>query len=282
MLRTTPVRVLEPRDTVEALAVVARDPYVNVFTGSRILASGLEPSRLGAEIWGYPMDGPLESLCYAGANLVPVEATPAAVEAFAAMAIRQGRRSSSIVGPADAVRALWSMLEPHWRPVRAIRYRQPLMVATRPANPAVRRDTQVRPVEPSELDVLFPACVAMFIEEVGISPTSADGGSLYRARIKELIMSRRALAHIDGEQVVFKAEIGAVTPQAAQIQGVWVAPYRRGRGAGVAGMAAVLDHTLANVAPAACLYVNDYNAAARAVYRRVGFVDHAEFMSVLF
>lgn len=282
MLRTAPVRILGTRDTLDALALVGRDPYSNVFIGSRIHATGLDSRQLGAQVWGYPADGPLESICYAGANMVPAEATVAAIEAFAEHAVRQGRRCSSIVGPAGAVSELWSLLAPHWGSARAVRPCQPLMVATRPAPLDVPRDQAVRRVGRHELDTLFPACVAMFTEEVGVSPLAADGGAVYRARVRELINTGRAMARIDGHQTVFKAEIGALTPRACQIQGVWVAPSMRGRGLGVAGMAAVLDHVLADVAPSACLYVNDFNEVARAVYQRVGFQDHTPFMSVLF
>jgi hypothetical protein len=282
VLGTAAVRLLDSRDTRDALDVVAHDPYANVFVGSRIHTVGLDSWRLGAEVWGYPATGALQSLCYAGANLVPVEATSAAVDAFAERAISQGRRCSSIVGPADAVGGLWALLEPHWGGPRTIRARQPMMVATRRPGPEIRRDQRVRQVAVTELDILLPASVAMFTEEIGISPVAGDGGVLYRSRVRELIESGRSLARVDGDRVVFKAEIGAVTPRACQLQGVWVDPALRGRGLAVAGMAAVVDHTLERVAPAVCLYVNDYNAPARAVYRKVGFEECGTFMSVLF
>ncbi|HEX5495614.1 MAG TPA: GNAT family N-acetyltransferase, partial [Mycobacteriales bacterium] len=66
------------------------------------------------------------------------------------------------------------------------------------------------------------------------------------------------------------------------VQGVWVHPDRRGHGMGTAGTAAVVADALATVAPVASLYVNDYNAPARAAYRRVGFSQVGSFMSVLF
>jgi (E)-4-hydroxy-3-methylbut-2-enyl-diphosphate synthase len=56
----------------------------------------------------------------------------------------------------------------------------------------------------------------------------------------------------------------------------------RGRGYANAGMAAVVAHAQATVAPVVSLYVNDYNTAARASYTRVGFAEVGTFMSVLF
>ena len=82
--------------------------------------------------------------------------------------------------------------------------------------------------------------------------------------------------------VVFKAELGAVSPRVAQVQGVWVHPERRGTGLGTAAMAAVVADALRTVAPVVSLYVNDFNAAARAVYRRCGFTQVGMFSTVLF
>ncbi|MFB9967087.1 GNAT family N-acetyltransferase [Sinosporangium siamense] len=280
MLRTSASRVLDDSDREEVLAILDADPVANVFVASRVRAVGLSPGRLGGQMWGFGPRGALTSLCYAGANLVPVNAGPEAVNAFSERARRQGRRCSSIVGPAAAVARMWERLEPYWGAARATRWAQPVMVTREkselPADPLVRR------VRPEEFPVLLPACVAMFTEEVGISPDTGDGGALYRTRVAELIRIGRSYARIDDGTVVFKAEIGAVTPQACQIQGVWVHPDLRGRGHAAAGMAAVVEQALACFAPIVTLYVNDYNAPARAVYQKVGFTEVDTFMSVLF
>lgn len=262
------------------LEIVERDPVANVFVSSRIRAAASVPWGLGGELWGYPASGPLESLCYAGANLVPVQAGPDAVRAFSERARRQRRRCSSMVGPAEAVHLLWRLLEPDWGPARDIRRNQPLM-ATSSRSP-VPPDPAVRQVRPEELDILLPACVAMFTEEVGVSPLAGDGGTLYRTRVAELVNSGRSFARIEDGRVLFKAEVGLVSPGACQVQGVWVAPDRRGEGLSVGGMAAIVDYALRDLAPVVSLYVNDFNQAARRSYRRVGFSEVGAFMSVLF
>ena len=281
MLRTSaPTRVLDTRDLDEVLAVLVRDPVADVFVASRIQQAGLNEGRLGAQIWGYGERGALEALCYSGANLVPVQAGPQAARAFADRARRQGRRCSSIVGACSAVHPMWHLLQANWGAARDVRDEQPLLALAGP--PAVAADPDVRLVRPDELDILLPACVAMFTEEIGVSPIHGDGGGLYRARVRELIAQRRAYARIEAGQVLFKAELGAVTRAVCQVQGVWVHPSLRGQGLSVGGMAAVVELARAEVAPVVSLYVNDFNLAARRAYARVGFTEVGRFTSVLF
>ncbi|MEY9969209.1 putative GNAT family acetyltransferase [Streptacidiphilus sp. MAP12-16] len=277
----TTTRVLEPGDLPAALEVLDRDPIANAFVASRVAVAGLDAWRLGGEMWGWYDGRRLDGLCYAGANLVPLSAGPEAVRAFAERARRQGRRCSSIVGPAESTALLWSLLEPSWGPAREVRPNQPLMATWEPST-EIAPDPRVRRVRRDEMDLLIPACVAMFTEEVGVSPLAGDGGLLYRARVAELVSTGRAFARFEAGKVVFKAEIGAATPSACQIQGVWVAPGHRGRGHSESGMAAVVEHALREVAPVVSLYVNDFNTVARAAYRRVGFSEVGTFMSVLF
>ncbi len=273
------MRLLTDNDRDDVLALCDRHPITNVFVSARIRAVGMEPARLGGQVWGYSEGGQLTAACYSGANLVPVEASSAAVAAFASRARMQGRRCSSIVGPADAVGELWDLLAPHWGTPRDVRAVQPVMAISEPS--AVPPDPLVRPVRLAELDVMMPACIAMFTEEVGVSPIGSDGGAAYRTRVTELIRGGRSFARIEDGEVVFKAEIGAVTPFACQVQGVWVPPRKRGQGHAIRGMAAVVLAAL-RISPVVTLYVNDFNAPARAAYQRVGFTEYGTFMSVLF
>ena len=283
MLRTPAARVLDESDEAAVQRLLATDPVGACVIAGRVEIAGTAAASLGAPLWGIGSGGELEAVCLAGANLVPFAlpgAERAAAVAFAGRARRAGRRCSTIVGPSAAVEPLWELLEPAWGPARDHRPSQPLMAIDGP--PAVAPEPRVRPVRPDELDVLLPAAVAMFTEEVGVSPLRVDGGAGYRARVDDLIRAGQSLAWIEDGHVLFKAEIGAVCRGACQVQGVWVAPSLRGQGIGTAGTAAVVEYALAVIAPVVSLYVNDYNRRARASYRRVGFREVGEYASVLF
>ena len=110
----------------------------------------------------------------------------------------------------------------------------------------------------------------MFTEEVGVDPRPGDGGRGYRARVAELLSAGRAFARFEGDEVVFKAEIGALSSRVALIQGVWVASGPARPGPGRAGTAAVVA-AAQRLGRLPSLYVNQHNVAARAAYHRVGF-----------
>lgn len=276
-------RVLDASDERAVRELLDTDPVATCMLAGRVETHGVDPASLGAPLWGVGAPGRLDAVCLAGANLIPFARPGTEVEAaraFADRARRAGRRCSTIVGPVAAVAPLWDRLAPHWGPARDIRPRQPLLAIDGP--PLVAADTRVRPVRLAQLETLLPAAIAMFTEEVGVSPLRVDGGAGYRARVTELVRAGQSLAWIEDGAVVFKAEVGAVSRRACQVQGVWVAPEHRGRGIGQAGTAAVVEYARRSIAPVVSLYVNDYNAAARAAYARVGFTQVGTYSSILF
>jgi predicted GNAT family acetyltransferase len=274
------VRVLGPRDLSAVQELLTRDPITNVFVDHRVRVTRLEPQWLGGEVWGYYEGNKLTALCHAGANLVFVEASERAVAGFAEQALGGDRRCSSIVGLNEPVCQFWRVVEPSWGPARSVRPHQPFMTFT--GEPLVKSSPNVRRVRPDQLDVLYPACVAMFTEEIGVSPEVGEGATLYRARVAQLISKGLAFAHIEGGEVIFKAEIPAATPHATQVQGVWVNPAYRGRGLAAPAMAAVVECAVRDLAPVVTLYVNEHNVPAYRAYQRVGFVRTADFATVLF
>ena len=275
------IRALDAHSIDLVKNLIEQDPVRYCFLAARLeqtKQSRFRPSY--PDLLGYFDDGNLKSVLMTGANIVPVNTSLIARQEFATVLNRSGRRSSSIVGPAEEVLDLWSRVSASWGPAREVRGNQPVLSMR--SNSSIEIDHDVRYSNLSDLEDLVPACIAMFTEEVGISPTINGGGNAYRNRISELVSSRRSFVKYLGSDLVFKAEIGTVGAGVAQIQGVWVKPEYRGKGISVSAMAAVVKLVLADVAPVVSLYVNDYNEVALKTYRSVGFEQVDTFATVLF
>ncbi|PUA80806.1 GNAT family N-acetyltransferase [Nocardioides currus] len=241
----------------------------------------MDPRWLGGEIWGRFEGDELVAGCHMGANLVPVQCTREDVATFAERALARVRSTATIVGPHDAVEALWETVSGRWSEPREARWRQPHLQID--GDPLVAPDPEVRPTTPADLIALYPACVDMYTEEVGVSPETSGGKDLYQARVRQLISRGWSFARFDESgRVIFKAEVACSTPYAAQVQGVYVHPDRRGEGLSVGGMAAVVAHVREHIAPTVSLYVNEWNVAARAAYSRVGFTETARLSTLMF
>ncbi|WP_205739787.1 DUF4081 domain-containing GNAT family N-acetyltransferase [Georgenia sp. SYP-B2076] len=279
------VRPLTADDRDAAIELCRRDPVGAVLAGVQVERLGL-PRPPGTELLGVvDHDGgssALRAVCWAGANLVPVQVFGEVLDDLVEHVRRRGRRCSSIVGPAEQVLPLWERLAPVWSHPREVREDQPSMVID--DDPAVGPDPRVRLAQPEEVALVLPASVAMFTEEVGYDPTIV--GMSYAARVAELVGTERTYVRMEEDdgapRVVFKADVGALALGVAQIQGVWVHPDLRGQGLASAGMAAVVADVRARLAGTVSLYVNSYNAAALATYRRVGFRQVGSYATVLF
>ena len=79
----------------------------------------------------------------------------------------------------------------------------------------------------------------------------------------------------------FKAEASAWTPQAVQIQQVWVDPEVRRRGYGARGMRDLV-RLLLQTTPIVTLFVRGENRSAIATYEAIGMHKVLEYRSVLF
>lgn len=269
-------RVSVVRDAAAVWRALDDDPVGSCMVAARVADHGVDPNSIGGELW--TLRGADESLCFAGANLIPLRGAPADLHAFADEAMRGARRCSSLVGRAELVMPMWERLEAAWGPARDVRDQQPLLALSQ--HPACDIDPAVRQVRPEELDAYLVAAVDMFIGEVGVDPRLGDGGRGYRRRVASLIAAGRAWARFEHGQVVFKAEVGSQSPAVGQIQGVWVHPEWRGRGLGTAGTATVAA-VIVGTGRTASLYVNSFNTVARAAYARAGFAEVGTFATVL-
>ncbi|WP_245713629.1 GNAT family N-acetyltransferase [Nocardia vaccinii] len=274
--RLSGARQLTNRDLSRVLQVLDADPVASCMVVARLQEYGIETRSGLGEVWS--RGGPAESLCFSGANLIPLRGGPDDLKAFADRAARWPRVCSSVVGRQELALPLWELLSGRWGPPREVRPEQPLLALDGPS--AVLADPAVRRVRIDEIDRYLVAAVAMFTEEIGVDPRAGDGGRGYRRRVASLIQSGRAWARFEDGQVVYKAEVGAMSRRTGQIQGVWVHPDRRGQGFGTAGTATVANSVVAS-GRTASLYVNSYNEVARRAYAAIGFRQIGTFATIL-
>jgi uncharacterized protein len=257
------VTVFEP-SLEQVLAFCARDPIERVFLEDvarhgfgRFVAIG------GDELTG---------LCHVGANLVP---SGAGCGAFADAA--GGGNSRMIIGESGAVTDLWQAARDRLPEAREDRPHQPVYTSSEPPLPG---DTGLRAATPADLERLIPACAAAYELELHVDPIARDE-EFFRWRTASQIDEGRSWLWLEDDTILFKAEASAWTPQAVQVQQVWVDPEARGRGYGARGMRDLL-RLLLETTPNVTLFVRRENAPAIATYEAIGMRKVLEYRSILF
>jgi ribosomal protein S18 acetylase RimI-like enzyme len=262
MLRRS--RVFAP-DIAEILAFCAEDPVERVYLEDaarrgrgRFVASGGR-SRLSA-------------LCHLGANVVP---SGSGCGAFAGAVAKASARM--VIGEEGAVGDLWAAVSSRLPRPQTDRSGQPVYVLDEAPEPGA---TALREATLADLDLLVPACAQMHEEEIGQDPLCRDPEG-FRWRTQSQIGEGRSWVWTETGTILFKAEASAWTPQAVQIQQVWVDPSVRLRGYAKRGMRDLCRRLLREV-PRVCLFVRADNAAAIRVYESIGMRRTIAYRSLIF
>jgi ribosomal protein S18 acetylase RimI-like enzyme len=258
-------RVLESPTLTDVLSFCEQEPVERVFLED-VARRGL------GRFLGVPGGNGLQALCHVGANLVPSGTGVAGVA-------RKAARSSPrmMVGEEQAVTELWEAIRKKLPRPLDDRPGQPVFVITEAPTPA---DTGLRAAKLEDLDLLVPACAAAYHEEVGIDALARDE-ELFRWRTRSQIELGRSWLWVDGGRIRFKAEASAWTPQAVQLQQVWVEPELRGRGYAKRALADLCALLLAET-PTVCLFARPENEPALALYDSVGMRRTITYRSLIF
>jgi RimJ/RimL family protein N-acetyltransferase len=259
--------LVEP--TVEQiLAYCAEDPIERVFLE--------DVARRGfARFRGVEGDRGLAALCYFGANIVP---SGTGCEAFADEAAARGTRM--IIGEEQAVSDLWGVAKSTMPKPREDRPGQPVYVLHKSFTGPGPVKTGLREATLDDVDLLLPACAATHHEELGIDPLQRDPTGFRRRTIAQIEEGRSWLWAEEGT-ILFKAEASAWTPQAVQLQQVWVDQEVRRRGNGKRGLAD-LCRLLLEQTPTVTLFVRPENEPAIRLYESIGMRRVGSYRSVLF
>jgi len=257
-------RTFEP-SLRQTLAFCAEDPVERVFLED-VARRGLGRFVAMGE------NGSLTALCHVGVNVVPSGVGCAAFGRVAASG-----RARMLIGEECAVDELWAVARRYMPAPREDRPGQPVYLID---HPPVAGETGLREATLADLELLVPACAAAHREEIGIDPLDRDPDG-FRWRTQAQIGEGRSWIWLEQGTILFKAEASAWTPEAVQLQQVWVDPSARGRGNAQRGMRDLCRVLLAQT-PVVCLFVRPENAPALRVYEAIGMTRTITYRSLIF
>ncbi len=274
---------LGPTDVPEALTFLDADPVTNVYVMALVLRDAL--ARPKDEYWVARRGGRITALLYlggySGAVLPAGDDTEAACELGVLAAERLGSlpKRFQVIGPAGMVRAMLRHFPGPDHEPRLVREQSYLSLS--PGRlPEFVRLPELRPARREDYALVYESGAALRAEELLEDPRDIDPVA-YARRAEEDCRDGHTWVWRDARGLCFRSSISALTADAAQVSGVYTSPPLRGQGIATRALAELCVRMIERSAHV-CLFVNDVNTPALALYRRLGFEHRAAWMSAFF
>ena len=274
---------LGPRDVPEVLSFLEDEPVLNVYLIALVLRDAL--ARPHDTWWGARRDGRLTALLYVGAHSGAVLPAGDDLEAHRSLA-RAAREEKppvpsrlQVIGPRDAVAALREHFPGPGATARLERSQVYLLLERAPGGPDMSAP-ELRTARREDYAFLYHAGADLRTEELLEDPRTIDPVAFAR-RVEEECRDGWTWILRDARGLCFRAGVSALTSEAAQVSGVYVPPGLRGQGIATRALGELCTRLLQR-SRVVCLFVNDFNAPALALYRRLGFRHLAPWTSVFY
>ncbi len=257
----------------EVLSFLSARPLQTVFMSGFVRDNGLEGEANRGDFYGCrDLEGRLVGVALIGHATLFETRTRTALAAFAQVA-RTRRDLHMIMAERGNAARFWKSYAGAGQAIR-LACRE-LLYALDHAPTAVEVGGELRPATPDMLSLIAPVHARMAFEESGVNPLETDKEGFLR-RCARRIEAGQVYALVQDGRLVFKADVFASTPEAAYLEGVYVAPEARGRGYGLRSLSQLSRILLAHTRSIAVL-VNEKNAPARNLYERAGFARRGEY-----
>jgi ribosomal protein S18 acetylase RimI-like enzyme len=274
---------LGPADLVETFGFLDRDPALNVYLLALTLRDALGAPR--DEYWAARRDGMIVALLHLGGHSGAVLPLGEDQDAMGLLADQARLRLSflprrfQVIGPEHAVtpflaRFARSGLAPRLDRTQVYMVLEPGEIAP------FERLPELAPARREDFDLVLESGAALRAEELDEDPRLVDPVG-YRRRVEEECRDGHTFLWCDDQGLRFRASVSAATADAAQVSGVYTPPHLRNRGVARRALSELCARLLQR-SRAACLFVNDFNTPALAVYHRIGFRDRAAWRSAFY
>lgn len=275
--------LLGPADLTEAFGFLDRDPVLNVYVLALTLRDALAQPR--DQLWAARRDGDIVSLLHIGGQtgaILPVGTDGRAMHMLAQQALERIPylpRRFHVIGPRTAADVFHRrFLDANLRP--RVRRSQVYLSLERQRLPASEAVPELRPAARGDYDLVYESGALLRAEELEEDPRVSDPIA-YARRVEEECRDGYTYVWTDRGNLLFRASMSARTGDAAQISGVYVPVPLRNQGIARRGLSE-LARRLLDKSRTACLFVNDFNAPALALYERLGFRHLADWGSAFY
>jgi len=267
---------LNQSDEAEVVEFLAHRPIHTVFMASLIRDNGLlSPHNRGSFYAGRDRSGLLEGVALTGHATVIEARTENSLVCFARLA-RNCLNAHLIRGEQETIHSFWEHYADSGQEPRLI-CREMLFEQRVPVPPTENVD-DLRPATLSDLDKVLAVNASMAFDEGGINPMKRDPGG-FRNRTARRIEQGRVWVWIQGNRLIFKADVVGDTPEVAYLEGVHVHAEERRQGYGLRCLS-TLSSILLERSQSICLTVNETNKNALKFYERAGYQFHSHYETI--
>ncbi|HEV7396179.1 MAG TPA: GNAT family N-acetyltransferase [Pyrinomonadaceae bacterium] len=261
------VETLTQKNENEVLAFLTERPIHTVCMVGFIRDNGLEsPLNRGTFYGCRNSEGRLEGVALIGhATLIEVR-TDRALKEFALIA-QFCSDTFMIMGEEERIDQFWNHYADDGREISIV-CRELLFELRNPVR--VRAELSgFRLATMADLDLIAPVHAAMAEAESGINPLAVDPEGFCK-RVARRISKGRVWVLVENDQLIFKADVQADTPDVIYLEGIYVNPARRGQGIGRRCLAQ-LTRELLKRTRMICVLINEDNERAHSFYRLSNF-----------
>jgi predicted GNAT family acetyltransferase len=261
------VETLTQKDETEVLAFLTERPIHTVCMVGFIRDNGLEsPLNRGAFYGCRNSEGRLEGVALIGHTTLIEVRTDRALKEFALIA-QICSNTFMILGEQERIAQFWNHYADDGREISVVC--RELLFELRNSVKVRAELAGFRQATLADLDLIAPVHAAMAEAESGINPLAVDPEGFCK-RVARRINKGRIWVLVENDQLIFKADVQADTPEVIYLEGIYVNPARRGQGVGRRCLAQ-LTRELLKRTKLICVLVNEDNEKAHAFYRLSNF-----------
>ena len=261
------VSELTESETNEVVAYLSERPIHTVIMMGMIRDNGLISEHNRGTFYGCRnSEGRLEGVALIGHATLIETRTRGAIDEFAIIA-QIHNNLHLFMAEQEKAEIFWNSYADDGQPMRLVC--RELLFELKKALETRGSVEDLRLATLDDLHLIAPVHAAMAEAESGINPLETDRAG-FLARCSRRINKNRIWVAVKDDELVFKADIQAETPELIYLEGVYVCPSERGTGLGRRCLTQLTTDLLTRT-HSICVLVNEENEKAQAFYRMCGF-----------